>query len=189
MAEKDQLKDHCYDGIQEYDNDLPRWWLAILYLSVAWAVAYGFWYHVKGAPLGPRKLQIELTAAMEERAKKAGSYSEDDLRAISHLPERVAKGKQVFVSAACATCHTAEATGNIGPNLRDDFWIHGSDMTAIVASITEGRAGGAMPEHKSKLSQSDIISVAAYIADLNRSSKAPGKAPDPAKEKETPITW
>ena len=125
---------------------------------------------------GKKKLQIELTAAMEERAKKSGTYSEDDLRAISRLPERVAKGKQVFVTAACATCHTAEATGNIGPNLRDDFWIHGPKFSDNLKVIWNGVPDKGMVSWKGVLQPRDIHAVASYIHTL-RGTKPPNPKP------------
>lgn len=190
MSERDILKPHGFDGIQEYDNDLPRWWLALLVLSVIWAGLYGFYYHVQGNPLGARKLAVELAAINEERARNTtGPLPEEVLRQLSHNPERIAKGKVLYAANQCATCHGPEAVGLVGPNLRDDWWIYGSDMTAIVETITNGRLNGAMPPQGRNLSQEEITNLACFMSDLNRSHKASGKPHDPNREKQTPIGY
>jgi cytochrome c oxidase cbb3-type subunit 3 len=189
MPETDQLTDHDYDGIQEYDNDLPRWWLALLWISVLWAGGYTTWYMLIGMPSGPEALREELAAITEARARSStGPLPEELMRELSHNPERIARGKALYAKAACATCHGPEATGLVGPNLRDAWWIHGSDMTAIVTTLTDGRANNAMPPQKANLSAEEILDLACFVADRGRTA-APGKAHDPAREHEQPIAW
>ena len=190
MPDRDIIKQHSFDGIQEYDNDLPRWWLALLVLSVIWAGFYGFYYHVQGNPLGAEMLAVEVAAINEERARHStGPLPEELLRELSHNAERVAKGKALFNANQCATCHGPEAAGLIGPNLRDDWWIYGSDMTTIVETITLGRLNGALPPQGKNLSSDEIHNLACFIADHNRSSKTSGKPHDPNREKQMPIGY
>jgi cytochrome c oxidase cbb3-type subunit III len=189
MSDRDVIKSHSYDGIQEYDNDLPRWWLALLLLSVAWAFFYSFHYHVQGYPLGPAKLASELSALNEERARNTkGPLPEEVLRELSHNLDRVNKGKALFAANQCATCHGPEGTGLVGPNLRDAWWIYGSDMATIVETITNGRANGAMPPQGRNLSQDEITNLACFIASQSRSPAA-GKPHDSAREKQAPIGY
>src|SRR6478752_7404860 len=125
MPERDLIKPHSHDGIQEYDNDLPRWWMALLVLTVVSAAIYVFHYQVAGHAVGPEALAKEIAAVNEERARHAtGPLPEGLLRELSHNPERFAKGKALFASSQCATCHAADGTGLVGPNLRDDWWLH-----------------------------------------------------------------
>jgi cytochrome c oxidase cbb3-type subunit 3 len=190
MSERDLVKPHSFDGIQEYDNDLPRWWMALLVLSVLWAAAYVAYYSVWGGAIGPDLLAQELAAVNEERARTAtGPLPEALLRELSHDPARFARGKALFTSSQCVTCHGPDATGLVGPNLRDDWWLYGSDMTTLVETITLGRANGAMPAQGRNLSANDITDLACFVAQQNRSAKSGGKPHDPARDKLQPITW
>lgn len=189
MSERDIIKPHSFDGIQEYDNDLPRWWLALLVISVIWAAIYGFYYHIQGHPLGAQQLAAEIAAINEERAKNStGPLPEELLRELSHNAERIAKGKSLYAANQCATCHGPEAVGLVGPNLRDEWWIYGSDMTTIVETITHGRLNGAMPPQGKNLSPDEIVNLACFVAEMNR-NRASGKPHDPAREKQQPIAY
>jgi cytochrome c oxidase cbb3-type subunit III len=194
MVDRDLLKPHSFDGIQEYDNDLPRWWLAILGLSVVWAVLYIAYYHIEGAPLGPELLAKEIAQATEERlANSTGPLSEELLIELSHNSERIAAGKAIFLTSQCITCHGPEGNGMIGgnpgpgANLRDAYWLHGSTMTDIIHTITEGFLEKGMPPQKGLLSENEIINVACFITDQAR-KPIPGKAHDPDRDQEHPIT-
>ncbi len=195
MPDRDILKPHSFDGIQEYDNDLPRWWLAILWLSIIWAVLYVFWYHVVGAPLGAERLRLEIAQVNEERLKNAsGPLDEALLRELSHNPERIAAGRALFTKVQCITCHGAEGNsligGNPGPgaNLRDTYWLHGNTMTDVIHTITNGWLDRGMPPQKGLLSADEIMNLAIFVVD-NARRPIPGKPHDPEREKETPITW
>jgi cytochrome c oxidase cbb3-type subunit 3 len=183
-----RLKEHAYDGIREYDNDLPRWWLAILWLSVLFAPLYVAIYHLQPEKLGAEALRRERLDLLSEQAAKAvGPLPEELLRGLSHDPARAARGRELFAKSQCPTCHMPDATGNIGPNLRDDWWIYGSDMATIVETITEGRAGNAMPAQRQILSREDIVNLACFVAEQNRTSKAAGKREDRNREHLQPI--
>ena len=186
----DQERDHAFDGITEYDNDLPRWWLAMLWISVVFSIWYVFHYHFGSGMLGADRWGREMAVLAEERAKhQTGPLGEDALRALSRNPERIARGKALFTQIACVACHGPEANGLIGPNLRDEYWINGSNMTDIVETITNGRANNTMPPQKNNLSGDDIVDLAIYVVDLNRAGFKPGKPPDPSREKVAPITY
>ncbi len=186
----DQERAHSFDGITEYDNDLPRWWLAMLWISVVFAFWYIIYYHFGPSRLGPERWSGEVAAIAEERAKhETGPLGEQALRALSSNPERIARGKALFVTVNCAICHGPEGTGLIGPNLCDRYWIYGSNMTDIVETISNGRANNAMPPQKAALSGDDIANLAIYVVSLNRAGFKPGKPPDLAREKDNPITY
>ena len=177
------------DGIRELDNDLPRWWLVMFLLTIAFAAWYPFYWH-SNHRLGAERLLDEQTAAAEQRAESAtGPVSEDTLRLFSHAPAHIAHGGELFAKNGCAVCHGADATGLVGPNLRDDYWIYGHDMTTIVDVITNGRANGTMPPQKANLAPEDIRDLACWIAERARSDKSAGKAPDPTREKLAPIDY
>ncbi len=184
------VRDHAFDGIQEYDNNLPRWWLMLFYLTIIWSVAYVAWYHGGFGLVGPDKHKTEMTELAELRAKHSGGVlSEEQLRGLSRTPDRIAKGKALYQSAACGVCHGTDGTGSVGPNLIDRWWIHGSSMVEIRKLIADGGPNGMQP-FKDRLSGDDLTNLAIWIVDQNRQGEKPGKrANDPSREKEAPITY
>jgi len=185
----DQPRGHEFDGIVEYDNALPKWFQALFVLSVVWVPFYIAYYHFAGPKLGAERLQIELTAITEERAKQGlGTLGEADLRTLSHDAKRIATGKDLYLKTGCSACHGPEATGLVGPNLRDKYWIYGSDMTQILDVIAKGRPEKSMP--KQPLSEDEALNLSIYIADLGRQGEQNGPRPlDPKRELEAPITY
>jgi cytochrome c oxidase cbb3-type subunit 3 len=187
---KDQLRDHHFDGIQEYDNSPPRWWVISFWLSLVWAVGYIAWYHGGGGKLGADQLAVELAELAEQRAKtQTGPLSEEALRGLSTSPERIAAGAAIYAKAGCIACHGADGTGTVGPNLRDRYWIHGSSMVAIAKVLREGANNGQMPAQANLMSSDDLNNLTIYMVDLNRKGEKAGKAIDPAREKEDPVTY
>lgn len=187
-------KEHIHDGIVEYDNDPPLWLTATFFISMVWGIGYLLWMHLSvDAKLGPEKLQADLAQLAELRASKdTGPLDEAAMRALSQVPERIARGQVLYATTECATCHGVDGTSEAklsGPNLRDRFWIHGSSMEAIAKVIREGANNNAMPAQNRKLSNQDIANLTIYVVSLNRQGERSGKAADPAREREAPITY
>lgn len=176
---KDLLRPHSVDGIQEYDNPLPRWWTAFLYGSIVFSVIYLIVYHVLGYQ--------SLEAAYARSVKKQQAVAQDaaathatagDSDLASHLkdPAAIASGKEVFTTY-CAPCHGAAAEGNIGPNLTDQYWIHGGTPTAVIATITNGAPEKGMPAWGAVVGDKKVEHVAAYVLSLRGSNPPNAKAP------------
>jgi cytochrome c oxidase cbb3-type subunit III len=188
----DQPRDHSFDGIVEYDNDPPLWLTATFFISMAFAVWYLLNYHLSTAEvLGPDKWKRDMAALAELRAAKdTGPLDESAMRAMLDSKERFAMGLEVYTKAQCANCHGGDGTGAAtGPNLRDRWWIHGNTMQEIAKVIREGANENKMPAHQGKLSNQDIANVTIWLVALIKQGERPGKAPDPSREKETPITY
>jgi cytochrome c oxidase cbb3-type subunit 3 len=185
----DQERSHAFDGITEYDNSLPRWWLWTLYLSSSFAVWYVFHFHFfTGVLTKEDATQYEYDKAKEKEAAKNKVKTEDELRAMSKDPAMIAKGKGLMPKTICITCHGPELTGHFGPNLRDKYWIYGSNMTNIIESISNGRPP-LMPPQSLTLKADEIEAIACYLVSLNREGEKPGMRPQAAKEKEDPIKY
>ena len=178
--EKDQKAEvHFYDGIEEHDNMLPRWWLGILYGSILFGAGY-FAHYVLGP--GPTLVQeYEDEARVEEfrlLAENAGkkALSETELVALVKAPEKQKAGSTVFQSK-CASCHGPQGGGGIGPNLTDEYWIHGGKLAQIVKTVTDGVGDKGMPPWGSVLSQDELYSVVAYVRSIRGSNPPGSKAP------------
>lgn len=163
MAEKIP---HSVDGIEEYDNPIPRWLMWLLYIAIVFAVAYwilypGWW---KGATGWNQARMYE-----EEMAEAAVKYASlknapVDLNALFADQSAIADGKEIFAQN-CTPCHGADAHGAIGPNLTDATWIYGSKPEEIVKTITSGTANGMPPW--GTLGAKKIADVAAFVKSLS----------------------
>ena len=143
------LMDHEYDGIQELDNKLPRWWVWLFNITIVYAAVYLLYYHVLGGPSSAQEYASEM---------KAG----DALK-----------------NAAMGKFHRADGGGLVGPNLTDDYWIHGSKYSDTVAVIWNGVPAKGMVTWKAVYKPDQIISVASYIYTLRGAKLAtPGKPPE-----------
>lgn len=179
--ERDLLLDHNYDGIRELDNHLPPWWKWLLYGSIVWAAIYLVLYHVSGTlPLMDAEYQAEVEAANAQKAKFLASNppAAIDENALVYEPNEaiLAKGKQVY-TINCVSCHMAEGQGSIGPNLTDDYWLHGGSIKDIYTVIKNGVQEKGMIPWGPVLSPEQIRDVAFYIRSLRGTNPPNPKAP------------
>jgi cytochrome c oxidase cbb3-type subunit III len=172
---------HSYDGIQEYDNPLPGWWMWVFWITILFAPFYLMYFHI-GAP--GRSLDDQFQTSVTENTKKQyaeiGDLEGDQSTLVKYMnePKWVGVGKSIF-KANCVSCHAADGSGNVGPNLCDDNFKHIKQVTDIVKVINEGVAGGAMPAWATRLQhKNDVVLVSAYVASLRGSNPPSGKAPD-----------
>jgi cytochrome c oxidase cbb3-type subunit 3 len=175
-SEQGRLLDHSYDGIQEFDNPLPRWWVWIFWATIAFSAAYTL---IPGnAMRGPGRI-AEYNAAMAEAARlhpPAAEASEASLMALTNDRQALAAGKQVFVTT-CSPCHRPDGGGLIGPNLTDDYWLHGGTITEIHHTITNGVLDKGMPNWGKILKPEQVTDVAAYVYTLHGSNPPNPKLP------------
>lgn len=163
---------HEYDGIEEADNELPTWWLAIFIGSILFAGAYWLTAEKLGAVPTPRQ---ELAAFEAEQRKRAGVVNDDDIVNASKDASAVAAGKQAFTTT-CVACHGEKAEGKIGPNLTDNHWLHGGAPSAIFTTVRDGVPAKGMPSWGPVLGPTSVKNVAAFVLTL-RNTNVPGKEP------------
>lgn len=171
------LMDHEADGIRELDNKLPRWWVWLFYITIIYAVFYMVYYHVLGAG--------DLMAAEYRREMKTGealknaSMSKFEASIASLEPSKdpvvIEGGRQTFVKM-CAPCHRPDGGGLVGPNLTDDYWIHGDKFSDNVKTIWNGVPEKGMVTWKGMLKPEEIYAVASYVYTL-RGTKPPNPKP------------
>ncbi len=179
------LMDHEADGIRELDNKLPRWWVLLFYGTIVFAGVYLTYYHVLGAgDLMEAQYQKEMKVG---NALKAGAMAkfEQGIETIqpSKDPALLAGGKGTFVRL-CAPCHRLDGGGIVGPNLTDDYWIHGSKFSDNVRTIWNGVPEKGMITWKNYLKPQEVLEVASYIYTLRGTHPPNPKSPEnqaPAK--------
>jgi cytochrome c oxidase cbb3-type subunit 3 len=174
---------HVYDDdILEQDNKLPLWWQYTLYGAILFAAVY--WYgEIK---LGAWKSRSEsydqeMVAARIAEAQKGGPMSPEALIAMSHDPTTIEAGKKLFTTT-CAACHRADGGGNIGPNLTDSYWIHGSKPANLWTTVHDGVSNKGMPAWGPQLGNEKVADAVAYVLTLRDTNIAGGKAPQGDKE-------
>ena len=171
---------HSYDDIEEYDNELPNWWLYTLFGAMVFALGYYFWYEVLHA--GPSQQQTYEASRVEdrrrdaERARRMGAMNDDGLRTLSHDAATVEVGRALYAQN-CVACHRADGGGLIGPNLTDNQWIHGGEPLRVFRTVSEGIAAKGMPAWGAQLGPDRTMSVVAYLLTLRNTNVAAGKAP------------
>ena len=181
-TEPDRLLDHEYDGIKEYDNPLPSWWVYIFWATILLVPLY-YWDPI-GIGKGPGKdaayarEMAEWNAAHPTPAD-GGGIDDDRMRALVADAAAVADGGQVY-AANCASCHRADGGGLIGPNLTDDAWIHGDTPAQIHKTIHEGVLAKGMPNWGKILKPEQVDHVAAYVVTLRGTNPPNPKAPEGA---------
>lgn len=175
--DKAKLLDHNYDGIQELDYPLPKWWLATFYITIIFAIPYGIYYIWGGGPSlrdEHQKNMAVITQLKEEEIKKASAFDQTYLDTIIK-EDGVNKGKIVF-ETNCVSCHKDGGIGDIGPNLTDSFWIHGGghppDLFQVIFNGVEEKG---MPIWKDMISKEEIYQAISYVHTL-RNLNLKGKA-------------
>jgi cytochrome c oxidase cbb3-type subunit 3 len=170
------LREHEFDGIVEYDQKLPNWWLFTLYGSIVFFV--GFWivfFQAQLAPTHEERLDYQLAQIQESRtARMLEALNDDNLWAMSKDSAIVAEGKGLF-NANCASCHAPDLGGkNSGPQyiglpLNDDEWAYGGGLpTGVYKTVHDGPpnpdpARGIMPPWGAVLGPEKVAKVVAYV--------------------------
>jgi cytochrome c oxidase cbb3-type subunit 3 len=189
--------DHVYDGIRELDNSLPPWWLYGFYFTIVFSVVYLIHFHVSAIPgldklviIGPveKGTQAELyelemaQAAAEKEAFLATQANLVDESSVEKLTDAtsLSEGKSIF-TANCVACHGNEGQGGVGPNLTDEFWIHGGGIKNIFKTIKYGVPEKGMIPWETQLTPQQIQQVASFVLSLQGTKPANPKAPEGEK--------
>jgi len=170
------IKDHDYDGIRELDNDLPPWWKWLFYISIVFFIVYLVRLFVFRAD---DLLQLtEYNKEMAEAASMAPSQSSSETFEIKVLNDQtsIANGKVIY-DKICAVCHLVDAGGLVGPNMTDDYWIHGNTIQDMFNIVTNGVLEKGMISYKDQYSPQQRLEVLSYIITLHGTTPANPRAP------------
>ena len=184
MSDETRLLDHDYDGIQEYDNPLPGWWRAIFWLSMVFAALYGLYFHVLHWGRTPDDKYRAALASYDSKKQlrdeaDAANVSEELLAGNAKDGNLLAHGSDVF-HTRCVSCHTEDGHGLIGPNLTDEYQIHGTTRLDIYKTVHDGVPGTPMLAWGEQLPGPDVVAVATFVTTL-RGKNIPGKPPQGQK--------
>jgi cytochrome c oxidase cbb3-type subunit 3 len=194
MTQKhDELLDHDYDGIREYDNPLPRWWIWLFYGTILFSIVYIPYYLFGIGPTSAEEYEQEMALARAARPPAASAPAPSSVGggapgqgaqapnaaaapSLAGNAESIAAGKQLFL-LNCSPCHGPEGQGGIGPNLTDAYWLHGNRYEDVVNTITNGVPDKGMIAWKATLNPEKINQAAAFVLTLKGTNPPNPKAP------------
>jgi cytochrome c oxidase cbb3-type subunit 3 len=171
---------HSYDGIRELDNIIPPWFTTAFLLTILFGVGYLYRYHIaKSAPMQIEEYQNEVALANLEHDEylKTQASNIDESNVAIMTGADLEAGKKTFVTL-CAACHKVDGGGMVGPNLTDDYWIHGGSLQNIFTTVKYGVPDKGMISWKEQLNPQQMAQVSNYILTLK------GTNPPDAKEKQ-----
>lgn len=182
--EGDILLDHDYDGIKELDNNLPPWWLYGFYITIIFAFTYlGIYQVFKVWPSQAEEYQIAMKAAEDEKAAfRSKSKNLVDENNVTMLTDDASLNvaSKLYISS-CATCHGDKGQGNVGPNLTDEYWLHGGSISEVFSTIKYGVPSKGMIAWKNSLNGSQMQKLASYIMSLQGTNPPGAKAAEGEK--------
>ena len=183
--EKDIMIEHEFDGIRELDNPVPGWFNVLFYGSIVFGVMYFVTYHVTGwGQLQDQEYVSEMKQAEVEKAaylaKSANKIDENTIK--EDTGSSIVSAGQSIYTANCVACHGDKGQGVVGPNLTDEFWLHGGKISNIFKTIKYGVPDKGMISWEKTLSPKQIADVSNYIISLKGSKPANGKAPQGDQE-------
>lgn len=169
---------HEYDGIRELDNKLPGWWLYGFYGTIVFAFIYMWYYHVNNGPSSKDELAAAMLQGEKDKAtylaKSASSIDESSVKLFKGAAA-ISSGKEIFTKN-CLACHGNIGQGaQVGPNLVDDYWIHGGKINDVFKTIKYGYPEKGMRSWKDDLSPMQMAQVASYVKSLRGSNPAGAK--------------
>ncbi len=186
--EHELVMEHTFDGIAELDNPTPRWFMVLFYGSIIFAAGYLLHYEVLGSG---KNQEQEYVAELEQAARDKEAFLLNPANAASAVNENnieQSKDAVIIQSGAalyanrCTPCHGAAGEGIVGPNLTDEFWLHGGGVKDVFKVIKYGVPEKGMVAWEKSLSAQQIADITNYVLSLQGSKPANAKAPQGDKQ-------
>lgn len=171
---------HSYDGIRELDNIIPPWFTTAFIITIIFGIGYFYRYQI--AKSGPSQIQeyksaVALAEIQHDEYLKTAANAIDESNVKIMTGADLEEGKKTF-QTICAACHRVDGGGQVGPNLTDDYWIHGGALKDLFKTIKYGYPEKGMISWKEQLSPAQMAQAANYILTLH------GTNPPNPKEKQ-----
>ncbi len=173
---------HEYDGIRELDNRLPPWLKYLFYITIVFSASYLILVFVfkDDDVIQAKEYRKEMRVANHEKEQKAEEETAEVAAAPKTHEEILADGKVTF-EKICSVCHGKFGEGLVGPNMTDEYWIHGGRMEDMYQVVMNGVIEKGMISYKDQLSQQQIKDVLTYIQSLQGTNPPNAKAPQGEK--------
>jgi len=181
--EQEILLSHDYDGIKELDNRIPPWFSALFYGTIIWGIIYLMVFHVfDSGSVQEKEYLAEVQQANFEKQIliKSGVFINEETVTASNDPAVLNEGKEIYTKN-CLACHGQDGGGLVGPNLTDEFWIHGGGIKNIFKVIKYGVPQKGMISWQTQLDPNKMKAVGSYILTFQGTKPANGKQPEGEK--------
>lgn len=178
--EKDIMFDHDFDGIKELDSKIPPWFSWLFILTIIFAAYYMIDYHIIGSGQVQQEeyaQEVKIASLEREALIKSGAFVNEETVTLLTDAAVLDAGKTIF-QTNCIACHAADGGGIVGPNLTDDYWIHGGGIKNIFKTVKYGVVEKGMIAWQTQLSPNQIQEVASYIMSLHGTTPANPKQPE-----------
>ncbi|MFG0251815.1 MAG: cbb3-type cytochrome c oxidase N-terminal domain-containing protein [Phycisphaerales bacterium JB038] len=174
--ERDVLFDHAYDGIMEYDNPMPGWWVWMFIGSIVFSFLYVLFFHVGIGPTIWDQLESAKAAHAAKLVADFGELepTEEEINRQRFNDIAISSMGSLF-KGKCAQCHAADGSGGVGPNLTDDAYINIKRLPDIARILNKGVVDKGMPAWEEQFSETQIVLMAAYVAHLRSTDPGQGK--------------
>jgi cytochrome c oxidase cbb3-type subunit 3 len=176
---RDHLLDHSYDGIEEFDNPLPRWWVLLFWVTIVATPLYILYFHFGPGMLSIERYDAQMLEFYDKQAQELlalGEVKESTLAGLMGDASMMNGGKKIFQSK-CSPCHGMFAEGAIGPNLTDSHWLHGPQLLDIYRTVREGVPEKGMVSWERQLRPAELLAVSSYVGSLHGSNPPNAKTP------------
>jgi cytochrome c oxidase cbb3-type subunit 3 len=188
--EADIMFEHSFDGIKELDSRIPPWFSYLFYITIIFSVYYMLDYHVfNTGKLSAAEYDEEIKFAELKKAEliKSGTFiNEDNVTALTDAAS-LESGKTIFTTN-CIACHAADGGGIVGPNLTDNYWIHGGGIKNVFKVIKYGVVNKGMIAWQQQLNPKQMQEVASYVLTFQGTKPSNPKPPEGNPYKETQST-
>ena len=177
--EAEVATDHNYDGIIELDNSLPPWWVYMFYGTIIFAITYMIYFTYFDGPTQQMEYDTEVAQAIQKKnefLKKTAALVDETSVLILTDATALAKGKSGYITK-CAACHGMNGEGLVGPNLTDDYWIHGGSIKDIFKTIKYGWPEKGMISWESQITPMEMQQISSFIITIKGTNPANPKAP------------
>ncbi len=180
IEEEDSLDvGHEYDGIRELDNATPPWFTIAFLASIVFGIGYLWRYHVaESAPNQIKEYEMEVAAAKVKIAEHMKNQKDlVDENTVTMMSGADIDNGKVLYANNCGVCHGAAGEGKVGPNLTDEYWIHGGDIKDVFKVIKFGAIEKGMMSWKGVFSATEIAQISSYIKSIAGTKPAGAKEP------------
>jgi cytochrome c oxidase cbb3-type subunit 3 len=182
------VMEHKFDGIAELNNPTPAWFMVLFYGTILFAIGYLLNYHVFNyGKLQDEEYVAEIEKAAEDKvaflaspANAASAVNENNI--VQSKDAAVLKSGQALYATRCPPCHGEHGQGLVGPNLTDEYWLHGGKIKDVFKTIKYGVPEKGMISWEKSMSAQQISDIANYILSMQGTKPADPKAPQGNKE-------
>ena len=178
--EKEILFDHEYDVIKELDSKIPPWFTWLFYITILFGIYYMLHYHVfdTGKLMAEEYTEeMNIAEAEKEALMESGAFVNEETVTVLTEESALQSGKAIY-NANCVACHANDGGGIVGPNLTDEYWIHGGGIKNVFKVIKYGVVEKGMISWQTQLNPLQMQEVSSYVLSLQDTTPAAPKQPE-----------